>query len=331
MSKKPKVDPSKYVSILTHTFRNSTQRGKYFNYKVKNEAEKLLSLRKLKRIELEKLLDEIYAPHSSLKLPGSRKVTLKDLNSDRLEFINFDQEFYLAKSILLKNTERIQDFVNLSHEYSICTINGSYEDSLSILNEIENKFGYSIWLLKNKIALMQVYKGLEDQKKIVQEIKKGLRNGSLSKFLIHWISVRNEPQLSIGRYKGQIDPIISRLDDRTQKGFKEYLSYHLLVEGINDPQLMIDLVRLSYSDSIIDYYLAFNTLLKSIFISDTKNLYNRAISCLMIFDSKIKDPQLSLLHELLIGNNINLNMIKTLLLHMIIFFAEILPVVHKWE
>ena len=52
----------------------------------------------------------------------------------------------------------------------------------NILNKIEESFGHSIWLIKNKIALLQLAQGLEEQKKYAQSIRKELKNGSLARF-----------------------------------------------------------------------------------------------------------------------------------------------------
>ncbi len=83
-------------------------------------------------------------------------------------------------------------------------------------------------MIKNKIALLQLAQGLEEQKKYAQSIRKELKNGSLARFITYWVSIRNEEQTTANRFRSQIESITNRLNPESQLGYKEFIQYHLI-------------------------------------------------------------------------------------------------------
>jgi nucleoside phosphorylase len=71
------------------------------------------------------------------------------------------------------------------------------------LEQIELEFGISFWLIETRIGLEQWYRGLEAQKDYAAKLK--LQSpGSLSAYLAHHVSVRNEPRSTLNRYNTDI-------------------------------------------------------------------------------------------------------------------------------
>lgn len=264
----------KKIRILIYSMSNQKIAGEFFRSDYKNKLKLTSNIRLNTPIELYHDLVSILRKELSAKykLTGDYKPTLKELLNSYLQYENSDSEFFWAKNIILINKEKIKSFIKHKELYSLALLSDNYNDCEDILNKIDKDFGISLWTIKNRITLLQQFKGLEAQKRYVKEIKNQLRNGSLLKFIVHYTSIRNEESVSVSRYKTQIENIISKLDPIKQQGFSEFISFNLL----NSEELTIEqlsqVVRISYSLSIIDYYESFVSQLKKMILDeDTSN------------------------------------------------------------
>jgi hypothetical protein len=276
MNYKPKLSIPKQLKIKTMDLIFGPEQGKYFPIKSTNVAKYIPALRQSVPLEYYgHLIKEVKALHATdqMFLTGKRKRTLADLCSDIPFHLNLDSEFAWAKNILETSILELNNFVTLSEKYSDYLLSGNYQEASQKLDEIEETFGFSIWLIKNRIALLQLSEGLESQKRFTQEIKNGLKNGSMPKYLVYWISIRNEEQTSVSRFTTQINSTLAKLNPSRQAGFDFYIKYHLLgLEPLN-PEEFSHIVRISYSTSIIDLYEAFIALLRVLSIhSDQKSV-----------------------------------------------------------
>lgn len=298
MAKKKHISDDKKVSILSYGMRQLSVRGKYFKIKVDDPSHYISNLRALPVQNYAELLDTFEKLQPSPHLLSLPKKRIKDVLSSFLSFIDFDSEFFWAKNIIIRNCNTINDFIKLSDRYSHLILYGNYNDAFLILDEIQRKYGYSIWLVKNRISLYQLSGGLEEQKKYTQKIKKELKNGSLAKFLFHWISVRNEDQTSVGRFKNQVEQIINKLDSEKQIGAISFLKYHLIDNEISDIEELSHVLRLSHSASIIDYYEAYVSLLKIMLLDKDEKTVSKAIN-FIINQNVIIDSRLTILATLI--------------------------------
>ena len=201
-------------------------------------------------------------------LSADVKKSIKDLFTDYLLFVSFESEFSWARNIIIKNINSLQLFINLSSKYSLNILNGDFNKAAENLDVIERNYGQSLWLIKNRISLLQLNSGLEAQKKYTLELKSDLPSGALSRFIIHWISVRNESQTSVTRFTKDVEHVINRLNPQTQVGYKEYLRFHLLAIETLSPEEFCHVLRIDYSHSLIDYYEAFVALIRVISLSE---------------------------------------------------------------
>lgn len=293
MGRSKAISSKKKLNILAENLFKSTVKGTYFKYR-QNDT----SMRNARNgVETEnfglllKSLDSFkFAGNGSIL--GSNKIKITELFKNILNFKDFYSEFFWAKNIITKNSIQIREYLEFKTKYSSQLLLGNYTDAEKTLNEIENAFGYSIWLIKNKIAFLQISQGLENQKKFSNSLKRKLPNGSLTKFLVHWISIRNENNTTIGRYKIQIEQILSKLDPVKQIGTIEYLKYQLLEIENQTPEELIQVLRLNYSTSIIDYYESFISLLKAISLNYNNDYYDRELSIVSNLYDLINDQRL---------------------------------------
>lgn len=290
--KKNTISPQKIPLLSIDAIRSHSERGLYFNLRslYSKQINEISILREsIEPAYYKNVIELLYKKPLSTKLLGKYR-TLSELNEKKLSFTDVGKELLWAKLIIFHNSPHINVFVGLSEDYSMNYLLGNYNLCYSILDAVEKEFGYSLWLIKNKISLIQITKGLEEQKKYAQFLRKGLKNGSLPSFVAYWTSVRNEDKTTANRFESQIESISNKLDPETQLGFNHFINYHLL--GLTSPKIedFIHVLRISYSISLIDYYEAFVYLINNALLDDSNQI--RAVHLeeflnTMKFDSRI--------------------------------------------
>ena len=290
--KKKLISYDKKTKILTHNLVQKSIQGKYFNLKKNLTNFDISFIRNSIEIEGYKKFINIakQLPHKFILL-GRDLVEVKDFEKGTLVFKDFESEFFWAKCIIQENSEKINRFLNFKEQYSLRFLYGEIEEAKKILDSIEAEFGQSLWLIKNKLSFYQETIGLEKNKSYTNSLKKHLKNGSLAKYIIHWLSIRNENNVSIHKFNSQIESTISKLN---KDDFKNFIIYHLFERENLNPEELIQVLRLSYSFSIIDYYESFVSLLKSIMLnsfddSDGAKVKNFLESHHQIDDSRLNN------------------------------------------
>ena len=157
---------------------------------------------------------------------GRDLVEVKDFEKGTLVFKDFESEFFWAKCIIQENSEKINRFLNFKEQYSLRFLYGEIEEAKKILDSIEAEFGQSLWLIKNKLSFYQETIGLEKNKSYTNSLKKHLKNGSLAKYIIHWLSIRNENNVSIHKFNSQIESTISKLNKDDFKNWQGVNVYY---------------------------------------------------------------------------------------------------------
>lgn len=244
-------------------------------------------------------------PSKLTNLLGSiGKKEYHDLDFKNLLPIPFENELTWAKTILFRNAKSINSFIEKSKQYSKNLLSGNFDSANKILDDIENKFGQSIWLIKNRIAFLQLTEGLESQKKYTQKVKNELRDSSLVKFVIHWVSIRNENKTTLSKFKSQFEPLVDRLDPIKLYGYKDYCNYHVLGFDSLQPEEFVSVLRLEYSRSLIDYYEAFISMLRITFINSEPKLQSKVRFILEAKPKTIKDMRLDFFNTILFDKKI---------------------------
>ncbi|UBZ08782.1 hypothetical protein LDL76_08735 [Salegentibacter mishustinae] len=245
-----------------------------------NNSNRLLSLFRLNSDQhlYNRLIEQLSKfPQKLTKIPSGNTVrSLRDLDSTNLISIDLDGEMAWAKTVLAKNAKSLSRFLILSENFQSFFLGGKYYEAEKVLNEIESTFGQSIWLIKNKIAFLQITKGLEAQKEYVNKLKDQFNEGSLVKFIVHYCSVRNEENTVLSRFNKRIEKIAGTFEDKTYARFKEYTYYHLLNDKNLTPEEYKNVLCLEFSRSIIDFYEAYIRLLKKLVVDEDERLQRKA-------------------------------------------------------
>jgi hypothetical protein len=220
--------------------------------------------------------------------------------------ISIVDEIKWARAVLIQNLGFLRSFVHLSNQFSIFLMRGDILLAKNCLNEIESTYGHSLWLIKTKIAFLQLTEGLEAQKKYVQHVKEASVSRGWIAFISHWVSVRNEGTVTPNRYERQVENLIKTEIEPFNKFYAPYLKYHLLGQddiSLNDA---VNVLRLDFSRSLIDFYESYIFFLRNLLLSDSKDLKLQIGYNLKKFVPQLDDPRI----EFLIGLSNN-NVSKT--------------------
>jgi hypothetical protein len=140
----------------------------------------------------------------------------------RLEEISTEGELMWTASVLSLYTDKLRQFVKLRDDYCEAYLVADYGLAEDVLNRIQNAFGYSLWLLGNRLQLLQVTKGLKAQKTFLEEV---LATDGINQFiawLTYLLSVRAEENVSYSSFEAEIWEVL------TTPWIRDYARLHLL-------------------------------------------------------------------------------------------------------
>lgn len=194
--------------------------------------------------------------------------TFKRLKSDLiLKDTNVICEIAWACSLIKNKSSHIKEFLKMSSELELAYWKGDFESCNTILKNIEDKFGVSLWLIEVKMAILQASKGLVEQKKYLSEIKK-----TAGKHVSYYgwnFSFRNEEAVTPARY---IKHIRSASRELEQSGQQTSILYKTLPTEVKSEWEVQVILQFESNSSIIDLYSTFIELGIDLETSKSSNL-----------------------------------------------------------
>lgn len=161
-----------------------------------------------------------------------------------------ENQFVWCLTRIMREQTRITEFLKIVGEIEKQVILGNAEIVQTHLQNIEQIFGPSIWLVEAKISIAQLFHGLEQQKKVMEQIRFKEKRG-LAPFIAHMVSMRNEPSMTQARYKTMA---AARIERFTSKSMQAYLQYRLLGDDPINAFQSGSILGVEKSHSIIDIY-----------------------------------------------------------------------------
>jgi hypothetical protein len=147
--------------------------------------------------------------YGSLLVPMSFPMSLTGVRpAARLTEISIEGELLWTSSILSLHSSRLNSFIPLRDAYYAAYEDADYDSANSTLHTIQQTFGFSIWLLGQRIQLLQVTKGLEAQKTFLEEI---LSTDGLNQFIAwvtYFLSVRAEENVSFSSFESDLSEVL---------------------------------------------------------------------------------------------------------------------------
>ncbi|WP_141454871.1 hypothetical protein [Pseudoxanthomonas sp. z9] len=124
----------------------------------------------------------------------------------QLEDTDIRREFVWSAEVIHLLRDQLRDFVQCRVSYEHAFLNAKYADAKEILDGIESKFGWSIWLIASRIQLLAISEGLQSQKKFLEDFLAQNVNPVLG-WVSYYCSLRSEENYSLTSIQEVIDGI----------------------------------------------------------------------------------------------------------------------------
>lgn len=219
-------------------------------------------------------LKETLFPNSYENLFQGRFMKLKNQNLERI--------LCWYAIIISSCFEKINLFVELKSKYENLLISGDYEYAEIILDEIDNRIGFSIWGLDNRFIVNEYKGGLEGNKEYLAKINI-LNCHSWIECLADFFSFKAEKGVNNRQYIHRIEKVMERTSNQISPFFVEKLFplYSLEIDDI------YNMLYCNSKASIIDMYNAYVKASVRIIVDDEvdKINYNAVTKSLSLLEN----------------------------------------------
>jgi len=174
----------------------------------------------------------------------------------RLAPLNAATELVWTASILRLFSKEISEFLSLRSEYCEAYLSGDYSASIRVLSAIESKSGVSLWLLRQKLQILQLAHGLKAQKDLLDTV---LNTPGLSQFaawITYYSSLRVEENVSFANMESQTADVIAL------PGLGDYLLVHVFPYDLTGVKDVGAAIACEEPNPIIDRYETFVSMLQ---------------------------------------------------------------------
>lgn len=125
-------------------------------------------------------------------------------------------------------SDRLSEFVRKKQEFEQELLFGSIDGAWEILEEIEQYFGQSLWLIKNKINALQIKSGTSGQKAYISALLENEGSNVWLGAIAYYKSALCEPNVSMETIRDELSGGL------VQSHLHDYLVYHLFPYYITD-------------------------------------------------------------------------------------------------
>lgn len=219
------------------------------------------------------------------------KYDIKDFDPGHIKIDRFffDKDLYYQSYIYLfeHQKDEIKFFLTLRHSFENNLIYGNYEECEKILIQIEDRFGYSIWLIENRFNLANFSSINNDKVWSYRNNLFKILDEKRNDFLLIFsdiFSFKSEKNFSIIKLRSLQQKYI---DDFFEKGksSSEFLNYSVFhFDSINYDQIDKPeyLFLFSQYTSLIDKYLLFQNTIKFDYVNNNEvNISNQRLKSLV--------------------------------------------------
>lgn len=156
--------------------------------------------------------------------------------------------------------DQLNKFLQFRSRYDQAFILGKYGECLQILDESHSLFGYSLWEIKNRIAVLSELEGLESQRTYANTTREKLQSGGIPAYLVTCASKQCERNVSVSTYLKDV-----------QADYEYFLSADIpvamckYVKFMANGYVLADIDGIDFLDSdTLSYFLYFNDKLSLI-------------------------------------------------------------------
>lgn len=163
-------------------------------------------------------------------------------------------ELIWTASVLSIFKDKLCGFMAIKDKFERAFLNSRFEDALEVLVEIEQAYGFSIWLLKNKIGVLQQLYGLKEQKDYLEKIVSTEFFSIHGALVSYHTSLRSEENVTFAEMEGELDEYPGEISD--------YFTYHLTPANIDRIQNTAIIQCVEETQPLIDRLLAHIAMLQ---------------------------------------------------------------------
>ena len=209
--------------------------------------------------------------------------------------IGLGKELLWAAFYLSQYADILSNFSIDTLEFDTFLISAQYARANNKLNEIESSYGQSLWLIKNKIACLQLGQGLEAQKTFAQSIRNQRGAQGAAPFVAYHVSVRNEETVTADRFVAQFSQQLEAM--KLSEDLSDYLKYHIIPTVNLTVEKMDNILRHEQSNTVVDAYEAFILISRIIIANDYGSVRAELGVGLGILSKVVRDSRI---HTLLV-------------------------------
>lgn len=239
-----------------------------------------------------------YNKESLFQNPFPQKI--EDMASQRFLFSSNDLEREIAwnASFLSLFSNEINEIIKLKKSFNSFVLSSELDLAKKSLESIEEIFGYSYWLLENKIYLIHKMEGLEKHKEYVNSIKNENRKiNGITKYILSYVSIKIEDNVPFDKYELSIkETLFLNKEQKVNENLNDYLKFKFLDNSSTDNFDFIPINIFESNTAIIDrYIMLIKTLRRLELTSENEKIIENVRKILF----NIEDDEV----ERLLGNN----------------------------
>ena len=158
-------------------------------------------------------------------------------------------------------------FLTYKEIYEKALIIGDYKEAENYISKIEKEICFSLWTLENRFVLKELSGNASENKELLSEFNIINKSETLTKRVVHYLSLRAEHSLSINRYINDLETALSRINiknDFISNSFKDYYRFKLTYLNHIDFESYSGILSLDFIHSITDRYLNLTKLLTNL-------------------------------------------------------------------
>ena len=135
------------------------------------------------------------------------------------------------------------------------------------LDKIENEICFSLWSLENRFIIKELSGKASENKEILSHFNEVNESSSITKHIAHYLSLRAEHSLSVGRYFNDVEIALSRIESKSnevKEAFHNYYRFKLTYLSHIDYENYGGILALDFGHSILDRYLNLSRVLTNL-------------------------------------------------------------------
>jgi len=207
--------------------------------------------------------------------------------------IDVHREFRWAGAYLTSHAGRLSRFIEYASQFERALLLDEKDNCRKALNSVEEEFGVSLWLIKNKLTFLQASVGLDAQKRYLSEIVREVGQHGVTPFIAYYASVRNEASVTPAGFANQFEQHMG--DFRLPNDLDSYLRHHIAPKALLTQEEISHVIRYEHSGPVIDYYETLVRMAQEVVKAEFSDLYSTIIDTFRDLTDELRDRRVSIL------------------------------------